>query len=52
MRDGAVDPVMSSGASILSSTTEADGYVLVPKDHEGWPEGSEVEVFLYDAPRA
>lgn len=49
---GRVDPVMTSGASILSSTTEADGYVLVPRDHEGWREGSEVEVFLYDALRS
>ena len=32
-----VEPLMSRGASILSSTTEADGYVLVPRDLEGWP---------------
>jgi len=42
-----VEPLMSRGASILSSTTEADGYVLVPKDLEGWAEGTPVEVFLY-----
>ena len=51
--DGAsVDPVMSSGASILSSTTEADGFVLVPRDHEGHPAGAEVEVYRYDASRS
>jgi molybdopterin molybdotransferase len=49
LRDGRVDPVMASGASILSSTTEADGFVLVPRDHEGWAEGAEVEVHCYDA---
>ncbi|MDJ0522714.1 MAG: molybdopterin molybdotransferase MoeA [Planctomycetota bacterium] len=46
-----VEPVMARGASILSSTTEADGFVIVPKDHEGWPEGTEVEVHLYDVLR-
>ena len=51
--DGAlVDPVMARGASILSSTTESDGFVIVPRDHEGWPEGHEVDVYLYDVLRA
>jgi len=45
--DGCVEPLMSRGASILSSTTEADGYVLVPRDLEGWPAGTLVNVFLY-----
>ena len=47
-----IEPVMSSGASILSSTTEADGFVLVPRDHEGYAEGTEVEVYRYDASRS
>jgi len=47
-----VEPVMARGASILSSTTESDGFVIVPRDHEGWPEGHEVEVHLYDVLRA
>lgn len=47
-RDG-VDPVMTRGASILSSTTETDGFVVVPRDLEGWDAGTEVDVFLYDA---
>jgi molybdopterin molybdotransferase len=51
LADGAVTPVMARGASILSSTTEAEGFVLVPRDHEGWPEGHEVTVHVYDVPR-
>ena len=39
-----------SGASILSSTTRADGFVIVPADLEGYPEGAIVNVFLYDVP--
>ncbi|HVY44940.1 MAG TPA: gephyrin-like molybdotransferase Glp [Minicystis sp.] len=47
---GRVTPIMTSGASILSSTTRADGVVLVPADREGHAEGEAVEVLLYDAP--
>ncbi|OHB78875.1 MAG: molybdenum cofactor biosynthesis protein [Planctomycetes bacterium RBG_16_64_12] len=43
-----VDPLAIGGASVLSSTTRADGFVLVPPDSEGYPPGAEVEVFLYD----
>lgn len=46
--DGLVEPIAVSGAAILSSTTRADGFVLVPKDLEGYPEGTEVLVHLYD----
>jgi molybdopterin molybdotransferase len=45
---GHVEPVSISGASVLSSTTRADGFVIVPGDSEGYAAGSEVEVFLYD----
>ena len=45
---GRVEPVSVSGASVLSSTTRADGFVIVPGDSEGYGPGSEVEVFLYD----
>jgi molybdopterin molybdotransferase len=45
---GRVVPLMISGASILSSTTEADGVVIVADDHEGFGEGEEIEVLLYD----
>jgi molybdopterin molybdotransferase len=41
------EPLAISGASILSSTTRADGFVIVPGDSEGFPPGAEVEVFLY-----
>ncbi|MCE9554057.1 MAG: molybdopterin molybdotransferase MoeA [Planctomycetes bacterium] len=46
--EGRVEPVSVSGASVLSSTTRADGFVVVPGDSEGYPPGCEVEVFLYD----
>jgi hypothetical protein len=31
----------------LSSTTRADGFVLVPRDSEGQPAGELVRVYLY-----
>ena len=43
-----VEPIAISGASILSSTTAADGFVVVPADSEGFAAGAEVEVHLYD----
>jgi molybdopterin molybdotransferase len=43
-----VEPLATSGASILSSTTRADGFVLVPADLEGYPAGAIVRVWLYD----
>ena len=43
----AAEPLAVSGASILSSTTRADGFVIVPADSEGYPPGAEVDVFLY-----
>ncbi len=47
-RDGtSITPIMTRGASILSSTTEADGFVLIPQDSEGSAEGSDVEMWLY-----
>lgn len=45
---GQVEPLAIGGASILSSTTIADGFVIVPGNSEGYPAGAEVEVFLYD----
>jgi molybdopterin molybdotransferase len=44
-----VEPLATSGASILSSTTRADGFVLVPRDSEGQAAGELVEVYLYDS---
>ena len=43
-----VFPIMTSGASILSSTTRADGVVIVPAGLEGYGEGEQLEVLLYD----
>ena len=45
--DNAITPLMSRGASILSSTTRADGFLLVPRDLEGHGEHATVEAFAY-----
>ena len=45
--DGRVEPLAVGGASVLSSTTRADGFVIVPDDSEGYAEGAEVDVWLY-----
>jgi len=45
---GRVVPLAVSGASILSSTTRADGFVIIPSDLEGYPAGTTVSVMLYD----
>jgi molybdopterin molybdotransferase len=47
---GRAEPLAISGASILSSTTRADGFALVPADLEGYAPCEEVLVYLYDAP--
>ncbi len=46
--EGKVEPVSSSGASVLSSTTLADGFLVVPTEVAGYERETEVEVFLYD----
>jgi molybdopterin molybdotransferase len=43
-----VEPLAVAGASLLSSTTRADGFVLVGDDSEGYAAGSDVQVWLYD----
>lgn len=45
---GRVEPLSIGGASMLSSTTRADGFVIVGDDSEGFAMGAEVEVWLYD----
>ena len=45
--DGLVEPLAVGGASVLSSTTRADGFVIVDDDSEGFAEGTEVDVWLY-----
>ena len=44
---GLVEPLAVTGASVLSSTTRADGFVIVGEDSEGFRAGDEVEVWLY-----
>ena len=41
--------IASGGASILSSTTQADAFLLTEEDSEGFIEGDEVQVRLYDS---
>ncbi|MEP7351680.1 MAG: gephyrin-like molybdotransferase Glp [Acidobacteriota bacterium] len=47
IESGKVEPLSIGGASLLSSTTRADGFVLVGDDSEGFATGAEVEVWLY-----
>jgi molybdopterin molybdotransferase len=46
--DDEAEPIALSGASILSSTTRADGFAIVPAESEGYGPGSEITVYLYD----
>jgi molybdopterin molybdotransferase len=41
------EPLAIGGASVLSSVTRADGFVIIPANSEGYAEGATVEVFLY-----
>ena len=45
--NGEIEPVALSGASILSSTTRANGFVIVPSALEGYAAGTDVEVRIY-----
>lgn len=40
-------PVRTSGAGILSSLVQANGFVIVPEQVEGYEEGQEVDVELF-----
>jgi len=48
LRDGEAEPIMVSGAGILSSVARADGFVLVPEEKEGFEAGETVEVKLFE----
>ncbi len=48
LTEAGVEPIALSGASILSSTTRADGFVLVPAPSEGYAPGTRVTVYLYE----
>ncbi len=43
-----VIPLAISGASILSTTVQADGFVIIPENLEGYPAGENVTVNLYE----
>ncbi len=43
------DPVRTSGAGILSSLVQANGFLIVPEHVEGYEEGEMVEVELFRA---
>jgi molybdopterin molybdotransferase len=42
-----VEPLSVGGASLLSSTTRADGFVIVGENSEGFAAGAAVKVWLY-----
>ena len=46
--DASISPLAISGASILSSTTRADGFVLVPSELEGYAAGRTIQAWRYD----
>jgi len=48
IRHGHVEPLSVSGASILSSVSRADGFVVIPAGLEGYPAGASVDVWCYD----
>ena len=48
LKDGEAEPIMISGAGILSSVARADGFVLVAEEREGIEEGETVEVMLFE----
>jgi molybdenum cofactor synthesis domain-containing protein len=47
-KDGFVaEPVRTSGAGILSSLVQANGFIIVPENVEGYEEGASVDVELF-----
>jgi len=50
IEEDSVVPLATKGASILTSATRADGFVVVPASSEGCPEGTSVAVYLFDGP--
>jgi len=50
VEENEVVPLAVSGASVLSSTTRADGFVIVPAESEGLAPGQSAQLFLYDPP--
>ena len=52
IEEGQAWPLAVSGAGLLSTTTRAQGFVLVPSNCEGWPAQTPVTVHLYETPPA
>ena len=48
LKNGEAEPIMISGAGILSSVARADGFVIVPEELEGFEQGENVEVHLFE----
>ena len=48
INNGFAEPLAISGASMLSTTTIADGFLMVPGECEGYPSGENVKINLYD----
>jgi molybdopterin molybdotransferase len=48
LKDGQAEPIMISGAGILSSVARADGFVVVPEQREGIEAEETVEVLLFE----
>lgn len=48
LKDGEAEPIMISGAGILSSVTRSDGFVVVPEELEGFEAGETVEVVIFE----
>ncbi|MGA7077038.1 MAG: molybdopterin molybdotransferase MoeA [Halobacteriota archaeon] len=48
IRNERVEPIMVSGSGILSSMAKADGFVIIPENVEGYDEGQQVQVVLFD----
>jgi molybdopterin molybdotransferase len=48
LKDGQAEPIMISGAGILSSVARADGFVMVPEEREGIEADETVEVILFE----
>jgi molybdopterin molybdotransferase len=46
--NGQLEPLSSSGASILSSVSRADGFVVIPAGLGGYAAGAQVEIWCYD----
>lgn len=47
VENGHVVPLVATGASMLSTTVTADGFVLVPPDRDGVTPGESVDVWFY-----